>query len=161
MPQNPPPPLRPQPVRPASRTTRPPADPTLQQRAWAAVMLDLVGIFGMVMMGGNIQRGVYVIAVAIVIAITALWLAITALTRARRIGSSRPRGAVFAIVLSSIGIVFGGIVLLELALFWPQVTQFSSCISAAGTNAAQQACWQQFQNSIGRVAGVLGGYPKH
>src|ERR1700751_2539775 len=66
----------PPPHRPAARSprSRPPADPVLQQRAWAAVLMSLIGLFGMAESGGNIRRGVYVVAVAIVIAAVALWL---------------------------------------------------------------------------------------
>src|ERR1700746_1465744 len=61
-----------QPAR-SSQQYRPPADPVLQQRAWAAVLMSLIGLFGMAESGGNIRRGVYVVAVAIVIAALALW----------------------------------------------------------------------------------------
>jgi hypothetical protein len=91
---------------------------------------------------------VYVIGIAIVIAATALWLATTAMTRARRIGSSRPRGAVFATVLGSIGIALGALVLVVCATFWPQVTRYSSCESAATTTSAQHACYQQFRDAV-------------
>jgi len=127
----------------------------LQQRAWAAVLMSLIGLFGMAESGGNIRRGVYVIAVAIVIAAVALWLAATAMTRARRIGSSRPRGAVFATVLGAIGIGLGAMVLVVCAVFWPQLTQYSSCESAAGTLTTQQACYQQMQNSVGKQIGFI------
>jgi drug/metabolite transporter (DMT)-like permease len=127
----------------------------LQQRAWAAVLMSLVGLFGMAESGGNIRRGVYVIAVAVVVAAAALWLAATAMTRARRIGSSRPRGAVFATVLGIIGIVLGAMVLLVCVVFWPQLTQYSSCESGAGTLAAQQVCYQQIRNSVGGEIGII------
>lgn len=128
----------------------------LQQRAWAAVLLSLVGLFAMAGSGGNISRGVYVIAVAIVIAVVALWLAGTAMTRARRIGSTRPSGAIFAVVLGAIGIGLGAMVLAGCALFWPQLTQYSRCESGAGTLTAQQACRQQMQDSLGNEIGLLG-----
>lgn len=139
-----------------SERYRAPADPVLQQRAWAAVLLSLIGLFAMSESGGNISRGVYVIAIAIVIAALALWLAGTAMTRARRIGSSRPRGAVFATVVGGIGVGFGALVLAGCAMFWPQLTQYSRCESGAGTLTAQQACRQQMQDSLGSEIGILG-----
>jgi drug/metabolite transporter (DMT)-like permease len=128
----------------------------LQKRAWAAVLMSLIGLFGMAESGGNIRRGVYVIGVAVLIAAVALWLAATAMTRARRIGSTRPRGAVFATLLAIIGVGLGALVLALCAVFWPQLTQFSNCESGAGTLTAQQACYQQMQNSVGREIGIIG-----
>jgi ABC-type amino acid transport system permease subunit len=139
-----------------SPLARQPADPALQQRAWAALLLAFLSLFAMVMIG-NVQRGVYVVAVALLIAITAVWLAISAMSRARRIGSSRPRGVVLATVLGIVGLVFSGIVLAGFALFWPQLSQYSRCLSGANTMSAQQACQQQLNDSVGNEIGVIGG----
>lgn len=150
------------PPRPPAYTRQPlrppriPADPALQQRAWAAVLLAIISLVGMLMIG-NLRRGVYVVAVALVIAAVALWLAISAMSRARRGGTGRPRGAIFATVLGGIGFLLSGIVLIGFAMFWTQLSQYSNCLSAAGTISAQQACQQQLQNSVGGEVGVLGG----
>lgn len=120
------------------------------------MLLALLGLLGIVGMGGNVRRGVYVLAVALVIALTALWLSVTAMRRARAAGTSRPRGSVFATVTGIIGILFGGMMLVTIATFWPQFTQLSQCMSTAGTVAAQQACEQQFQDSMGNMFSVLG-----
>jgi len=150
-------PPRPPAYAPRPRPPRPPADPALQQRSWAAVMLGLIALFGMLMMTGNVRRGVVVVAVTLVIAAIALWLAISAMSRARRTGTGRPRGAVLATVLATVGCVFSGLVLAGFVLFWPQLTQYSNCLSGAGTVAAQQACQQQLNNSVGGEISVLGG----
>lgn len=121
----------------------------LQQRAWAAMAMSLIALIGMADSGGNIRRGVYVVAVGVVIAAVALWLSATAITRARRIGSTRPRGAVFATVLGAVGIGLGAMVLVGCALFWPQLTRYAQCESGAGTLTAQQACYQQMEGSVG------------
>jgi ABC-type amino acid transport system permease subunit len=141
---------------PGVRPPRPPADPALQQRAWAALMLAVISLFGMMMIG-NVRRGVYVVAVALIIAAIALWLSISAMSRARRGGTGRPRGAVFATVLGAVGLVFSAFVLAGFAMFWPQLTQYSNCLSGANTVSAQQACQQQLNNSVGNEVSVLGG----
>lgn len=133
-----------------------PGDPVLQQRAWAALMLAVISLCAMLMIG-NVRRGVYVVAAALVIAVAAVWLAISAATRARRAGSSRPRGVVLATVLGVVGLLFSVTVLAGFAMFWPQLTQYSNCLSAANTYAAQQACQQQLNNSVGNEISVLGG----
>ncbi len=141
---------------PGARPPRPPADPALQQRAWAARMLAVISLFGMMMIG-NVRRGVYVVAVACIIAAIALWLSVSAMSRARRGGTRRPRGAVFATVLGVAGLTFSAFALIGFALFWPQLTQYSDCLSGANTVSAQQACQQQLSNSVGNEVSVLGG----
>jgi hypothetical protein len=42
-------------------------------------------------------------------------------------------------------------------MFWPQLTQFSDCLSGAGTVAAQQTCQQQLSRSVGTEVNILGG----
>lgn len=135
---------------------RPPTDPALQQRAWAALMLAFISLFGMLMIG-NIRRGVYVVALALVIAAVALWLALSAMHRARRGGSGRPFGVVVAVVLGGIGFVFSAVVLIGFAMFWPQLTQYSNCLNGANTVTAQQACQQQLNNSVNGEISILGG----
>jgi hypothetical protein len=146
------------PAYPPSRQpqTRLPGDPVLQQRAWAALMLAIISLCAMLMIG-NIRRGVFVVAVALLIAAAAVWLAISAMSRARKAGSSRPRGVVLATVLGAVGLLFSVTVLAGFLMFWPQLTQYSSCLSAANTNTEQQACQQQLNGSVGNEIGVLGG----
>jgi predicted PurR-regulated permease PerM len=120
-------------------------------------MLAVLSLITMMLLSGNVRRGVYVVVVALVIAMTGLWLAISAMSRARRGGSGRPRGAVLATVLGVIGCLFSGFVLAGFLMFWPQLTQFSDCLSGANTVSAQQACQQQLNNSVGNEIGVLGG----
>jgi predicted PurR-regulated permease PerM len=119
-------------------------------------MLAIVSLIAMMMIG-NVRRGVYVVAVALLIAAAAVWLAISAMARARRTGTRRPRGVVLATVLGAVGLLFSVIVLVGFAMFWPQLTQYSNCLSAANTYAGQQACQQQLNNSVGNEIGVIGG----
>jgi predicted PurR-regulated permease PerM len=142
---------------PRVRPPQPPADPALQQRSWAALMLAVLSLITMMLLSGNVRRGVYVVVVALVIAMTGLWLAISAMSRARRGRTGRPRGAVLATVLGVIGCLFSGFVLAGFLMFWPQLTQYSDCLSGANTVSAQQACQQQLNNSVGNEIGVLGG----
>lgn len=119
-------------------------------------MLAVLSLFGMMMIG-NVRRGVYVVAVALVIAVIALWLAISAMSLARRGGTGRPRGAVLATALAAAGSVFSAFVLAGFLMFWPQLTQYANCMTGANTVSAQQACQQQLDNSVGNEISVLGG----
>jgi hypothetical protein len=140
---------RPRPVRPPGPGGRPPAppDPVLQQRAWAALTLGVLSLIGLSLAGGQ-RRAVYVIAVTLLIGALATWLGGTAMSRARRGGTARPRGAVAGTVLGSMGLAFSAIMLIVFAVFWSELTTYSNCLSGATTVSAQQACQQQFSQSI-------------
>lgn len=140
----------------APRPARPPVDPALQQHSWAALMLAVLSLLSLLLIG-NLRRGVYVVAVALVIAAIALWVALRAMRRARRGGTGRPRGATLAVVLGAAGFVFSGFVLAGYAMFWPQLTQYSNCLNGANTASTQQACQQQFDNSVNSEMRILGG----
>jgi ABC-type amino acid transport system permease subunit len=136
---------------------RPPADPALQQRSWAALMLAVLSLIAMLLMSGNVRRGVFVVVVALIVAMTGLWLAISAMNRARRGGTGRPRGVVLATVLGVVGFLFSAFVLAGFLMFWPQLTQYSNCLAGANTVSSQQVCQQQLNNSVGNEVGILGG----
>jgi ABC-type amino acid transport system permease subunit len=120
-------------------------------------MLAVLSLIAMMLMSGNVRRGVYVVVVALIVAVTGLWLAISAMSRARRGGTGRPRGAVLATILGVVGFLFSAFVLAGFLMFWPQLTQYSNCLAGANTVSAQQACQQQLNNSVGTEVGVLGG----
>jgi predicted PurR-regulated permease PerM len=140
----------------APRPPRVPADPALQQRAWAALTLAVLSLLSLMLIG-NLRRGVYVVAVALVIAAIALWVALRAISRARRGGTGRPRGATLAVVLGAAGFIFSAFVLAGCVTFWPQLTQYANCLNGANTVSAQQACRQQFDNSVNGEIRILGG----
>jgi hypothetical protein len=66
------------------------ADPLLQQRSVAALFLALLSLFGVLGLS-NFQRGVYIVAFALVAGAMAIWLAATAMRRARGRGTGGPR----------------------------------------------------------------------
>jgi predicted PurR-regulated permease PerM len=138
------------------RPPQPPVNPALQQHVWAALMLAVLSLVSLMLIG-NLRRGVYVVAVALVIAAIALWLALRAMSRARSGGSGRPRGATLAVVIGAAGFVFSGFLLAGYAMFWPQLSQYANCLNGANTVGAQQACRQQFDNSVNGEIRILGG----
>lgn len=146
------------PPRPASPVKSPlqPASPAMQQRAWAALMLALISLVGLVLLSGNARRGIVVLSVTLVIGAVGLWLAITATSRSRREGGARPRLVVLATVLAAAGTGFSALALLGFVLFWPQISQYEKCMSGANTVAAQNACSQQLNNSLQGSARLLG-----
>ena len=127
------------------------ADPVHQQRSVAALFLGLLSLFGVLGLS-NFQRGVYIVAFALVAGVMAVWLAVTALRRARRGGTAGPRGSVVAIVIGGVGVLISGVLLAGFALFGKQASTFSQCLSGANTVAAQQTCQTQFTRAIEHAA---------
>ena len=142
---------RPQPLatgkaRPAGR-----ADPAHQQWTVAAFFLAVLSLFGVLGLS-NFQRGVYIVAFALVAGAMAIWLAGTALRRARRGGTAGPRGSVVVIVIGGAGVLISGLLLAGFALLGHQASAFSQCLSGANTVAAQQTCQNQFMRAVRNVA---------
>jgi len=140
---------------PAPRPQLPPAAPALQQRAAAALILAVLSLITMMLIG-NLQRAVYVVAVALAVALLALALAVSGLRAAKRAGTRRPRAAMAGAVLGGIGAAFSALALVGLLAFWSQYMQYGNCLNGATTIATQNACQQQFKNSIGNRMTVLG-----
>ena len=135
----------------------PPPDPALRQQAAAAFSLGVLSLLGLVLGLGNLRRGVLVAVVTLLFAVAAIWLGVSSNRRARRSGTARPRGAVSGIVLGGFGLAFSALWLLVLAVFWPQLNTYYTCMNSANTVAAQQACHSQFTNSVGNELGILNG----
>jgi hypothetical protein len=135
----------------------PPPDPALRQQAAAAFALGVLSLLGLVLGLGNLRRGVLVAVVTLLFAVAAIWLGVSSNRRARRSGTARPRGAVGGIVLGGFGLAFSALWLLVLAVFWPQLNTYYTCMNSANTVAAQQACHSQFTNSVGNELGILNG----
>jgi hypothetical protein len=127
-------------------------DPLLQQRAWAALSLGLLSLLGIGLIG-NLARAVYVLALTFVFGVLAAWLGVTALSRARRSGSGKPRGALGGIVLGVMGLAFSALLIAWFAAVWPQIGQLSTCMSGANTQAARHACHTRF-NSVSGTFGL-------
>jgi hypothetical protein len=124
--------------------------PEIQQRAWAALTLSVLSLLGITLIG-NLTRAVYVLAMTLLFSVVALWLAVTAMSRAKRGGSLRPRGAIGGVVLGVIGLGFSGLLLIAFTVLGPQLTQYANCLSGANTQAARQACQNEFSNSVSAI----------
>ncbi len=129
----------------------------MRQQALAALALGFLSLIGLLLGLGNLRRGIYVAVLTLLFAAAAIWLGVAAGKKARRSGTARPRGAVGGVVLGGIGLAFSALWLLVLAMFWPQLNAYYTCMSGANTVAAQQACHAQFTNSVGGEISVLQG----
>jgi hypothetical protein len=140
---------------PPARRQLPPPDPAVRQRALAALLLGTLGLIGLMLGLGNLYRGIYVAALTLLFGVAAIWFGVTASKKARRSGTARPRGAVAGVMLGGLGLVFSALWLLTLAVFWPQLNAYYTCLGGANTVAAQTACHNQFTNSVGGEISVL------
>ncbi len=140
---------------PPARRQLPPPDPAVRQEALAALVLGALSLIGLMLGLGHLHRGIYVAVLTLLFAVTAIWLGVAATRKARRSGTARPRGAVSGAVLGGLGLALSALWLLVLAVFWPQLNTYYNCMSGANTVALQQACHQQFTNSVGGEISVL------
>jgi multisubunit Na+/H+ antiporter MnhB subunit len=138
-----------------ARRQLPPPEPVVRQQALTALALGFLSLIGLLLGLGNLRRGVYVAVLTLLFAATAIWLGVAASKKARRSGTARPRGAVGAVVLGGIGLAFSALWLMVLAVFWPQLNAYYTCMSGANTVTAQQACHTQLDNSVGGEISVL------
>ena len=97
---------------------------------------------------GNIHRGIYLVIFTLIAGPGACVLGITAMRRARRSGTWRPRGAIGATIIGTLSTILGILTLAAFTLFSQQLSAYSQCLSQAQTTSAQQACLSQLQRSI-------------
>ena len=131
-----------------------PAEPAVQQRAVAALLVALLSLTGVLALGDP-QRGVYLVAYALLAGVVAMWLAVSSLARARRGRTARPHGSAAATAIAGIGILFSSILLLAFIVLGRQMSEYGQCLSEAGTTTAQQFCQVQFTHAVNREISSL------
>ncbi len=137
--------------RPARQRSSQPPDRELRHRAIAALVfgaLSLIALLSTLRLGGDLQRGVYLLFFSTIIGVAACVIGITALRKARRTGSYRPRGAVGGIILGALAVLISIPILVAYLAYPTQVNNYVRCLSQAQSSSEQQACMNQFYNSI-------------
>jgi len=134
----------------------PPPEPALQHRALAALIVALLSLAGLLGFNIEAQRAVLVVAYSLLAAATALWLALTAMRRARHSRTARPRGSVAATVIAGIGIGLAAAMLLAFGLFGRQLSDYGRCLSGANTITASQSCYSRFAHALDHQIGLTG-----
>jgi hypothetical protein len=134
----------------------PPPEPALRHRALAALIVALLSLAGLLGFNIEAQRAVLVVAYSLLAAATALWLALTAMRRARHSRTARPRGSVAATVIAGIGIGLAAAMLLAFGLFGRQLSDYGRCLSGANTIAASQSCYSRFAHALDHQIGLTG-----
>ena len=134
----------------------PPPEPALRQRALAALIVALLSLVGLLGFNIEAQRAVLVVVYSLLAGATALWLAVTAMRRARRSRTARPRGSVVATVLAGIGVGLAGVMLMGFGLFGRQLSDYGRCLSGANTITGSQSCYSRFSHALDREMGLTG-----
>jgi hypothetical protein len=132
----------------------PPPEPALRHRALAALFVALLSLAGLLGFNIEAQRAVLTVIYSLLAGATALWLALTAMRRARRSRTARPRGSVAATVIAGVGIGLAGAMLLAFGLFGQQLSNYGRCLSGANTIKGSQACYSRFSHALDREIGL-------
>jgi hypothetical protein len=140
------------------RPTRPP-ERELRHRAIASLILSVLSLVALLGLGGDLHRGVYLLIFSAVVGIAGCVIGITALRKARKTGSYRPRGAIGGIVLGAIAALLSIPILATYLAFPSQVDNYVKCLGQAQSSGAQQSCMDRFYRSIhlGSAAGLISG----
>jgi hypothetical protein len=134
--------------RPARQRSTQPPDRELRQRAIAALIFGALSLVAPAGIRGNPHRGVYLLIFSAIVGVAACVIGITALRKARRTGSYRPRGAVGGIVLGAFAALISIPTLAFYLAFPTQVNNYVRCLSVAQSSSEQHACISQFYKSV-------------
>jgi len=110
-------------------------------------VISLVALLGL---GGDLHRGVYLLVFSAAIGIAACVIGITAVLKARKTGSYRPRGAVGGMVLGTLAALLSIPILAAYLAFPRQVDNYVKCLTQSNSQSSgnQQACMDKFYKSI-------------
>jgi hypothetical protein len=131
----------------APRPARPP-ERELRQRAIAALVFGAISLVALLGLGTDLRKGVYLLIFSAAVGIAACVIGITALVKARKTGSYRPRGAVAGIVLGVLAAVISVPILATYLIFPTQVNNYVNCLRQAENSTDQHACMSRFYKSI-------------
>jgi hypothetical protein len=134
----------------------PPPEPALRHRALAALFVALLSLAGLLGFNIESQRAILVVIYSLLAGATALWLALTAMRRARRNRTARPRGSVAATLIAGVGIGLAGAMLMAFGLFGRQLSDYGRCLSGANTITGSQTCYSRFSHALDREIGLPG-----
>jgi hypothetical protein len=146
-------PQRQQPPRQASqggasqRPMRPP-ERELRQRAIASLVFGAIGLVALLGLGTDLHKGVYLLIFSAAVGLSGCIIGISAVMKARRTSTYRPRGAVGGIVLGALATLISVPILAVYLIFPTQVNSYVNCLSQAQNSSDQSACMSKFYKSI-------------
>jgi formate-dependent nitrite reductase membrane component NrfD len=120
----------------------------LRQRAIASLAFGAIALIALLGLGTDPRKGVYVLIFSAAVGIAAFVIGITALLKARKSGSYRPRFAVGGIVLGAFATLISVSILAVYLSYPTQVKTYINCLHQAETSSDQQACMTKFYKSV-------------
>ena len=129
----------------------------MRQRAVASLVFGLIALAALLGLGTDLHKGIYLLIFSAAVGIAALVIGITALVKARKTGSYRPRFAVGGIVLGALATLISVPILATYLAFPTQVSNYVNCLHQAQTSSDQRACMNKFYKSIHLGAGLASG----
>ena len=111
-------------------------------------MLGALALVALLGLSGDLRRGIYLLLFSSVVGLGSCVIGITAVRKARKTGSFRPRGAVGGIILGALAVLVSIPMLVTYLAYPTQVTNLVNCLSQAQTSSAQQACMNRFYKSV-------------
>jgi hypothetical protein len=107
--------------------------------------------------GPDPRRGIYLVIFSALVGIAAIVIGVSAIVKARKTGSYRPRGVIGGIGLGVLATVFS-LAFGALYLAYPNQTRtYVNCIDQAQTTSQRQTCLNQLEKSIGASLPKQGG----
>lgn len=125
-----------------------PPERELRQRAIAALVFGAVGLVALLGLGTDLKKGVYLLIFSAAVGLAGCVIGITAVVKARKTGSYRPRGAVGGIILGALAALISLPILVTYLAFPTQVNNYVNCLSQAQTSQAEHACMTRFYHAI-------------
>lgn len=111
-------------------------------------MFGVISLIALLGLGTDLRKGVYLLGFSMAVGLAACVIGITALIKARKTGSYRPRGAIGGIVLGALGALISVPILVTYLVFPTQVNNYVNCLSQAQNSSQQQSCMAKFYRSI-------------
>jgi len=119
-------------------------------------VFGVISLLALLGLGTDLRKGVYLLAFSMAVGLAACVIGITALVKARRTGTYRPRGAIGGIVLGALATLISVPILVTYLAFPTQVDDYVNCLSQAQNSSQQQACMTRFYRSIHLGTSALG-----
>lgn len=134
---------------PATARSRRPPERELRQRGFASLIFGVMSLIAIIFgFGPDPSRGIYLVAFSSLVGIAAIVIGVSAIVKARRTGSYRPRGVIggigLGVLATVISLLFG-----VLYLAYPhQMQTYANCVGQAQTASQKQACLNQLEKAI-------------
>ena len=111
-------------------------------------MFGGIGLIALLGLGTDLHKGVYLLGFSAAVGLAGCVIGVSALLKARKTGSYRPRWAISGIVLGALATFISLPILLTYLAFPSQVNNYVNCLSQAQNSSQQHACMTRFYKSI-------------